>query len=62
MLVSSSLFEMSFWKEWTGQYRAEAILECFDEELVPYRDQHAASSDQVDSRQFLTWEDLVGQR
>ena len=62
MLVSSKAFEMSFWKEWTGQYRAEAILECFDEELVPYRDQRAASSDQVDSRQFLTWEDLVGQR
>ena len=62
MLVSSSVFEMSFWKEWTGHYRAEAVVEYFDEELVPYRDQRAPSTDQVDSRQFLTWEDLVGQR
>ena len=62
MLVISSVFEMSFWKEWSGQYRAEAVVECFEEELVPYRDQRAASTDQVESCQFLTWEDLVGQR
>ncbi|MBL6800228.1 MAG: hypothetical protein ISQ51_01105 [Synechococcus sp. BS307-5m-G37] len=62
MLVSSKAFEMSFWKEWSGQYRSEAVAECFDEELVPYRDQRAESTDQVDSHQFLTWEDLVGQR
>ncbi|QNJ06393.1 hypothetical protein SynMEDNS5_01678 [Synechococcus sp. MEDNS5] len=62
MLVSGIKLEMSFWNEWSRGHRAETAVECCDEALVPARDQRTSSTDQVDSRQFLTWEDLVGQR
>ncbi|WP_186594478.1 hypothetical protein [Synechococcus sp. PROS-7-1] len=53
---------MSFWQEWSGSRPADHAPECFDEEVGPLRDQWTSSMDQVDSRQFLTWEDLIGQR
>ncbi|QNI85588.1 hypothetical protein SynPROS71_01805 [Synechococcus sp. PROS-7-1] len=62
MLVSRSEIEMSFWQEWSGSRPADHAPECFDEEVGPLRDQWTSSMDQVDSRQFLTWEDLIGQR
>ena len=53
---------MSFWKEWSGIHRAESLVECRDEEVLHSLDQFTLHADQVDSRQFLTWEDLIGQR
>lgn len=54
--------EMTFWKEWSGVRQADASIERCDEDLWMSREALAASTDQVDRQQFLTWEDLVGQR
>lgn len=62
MLVSRSKLEMSFWKEWSGGYRPNQSAEYCDEDVLITHDQQTSSNDQVDRRQFLTWEDLVGQR
>ena len=62
MLVSRVNLEMSFWKEWSGIHRAESLVDGRDEEVLHSRDQFTSHADQVDSRQFLTWEDLIGQR
>lgn len=62
MLVPGVNFEMSFWKEWSGIHRAESLVDCRDEEVLHSLDQFTLHADQVDSRQFLTWEDLIGQR
>ena len=62
MLVSRSKLEMLFWKEWSGVYRPDQSVECFDEDVLTSNDQQSSSNDQVDRCQFLTWEDLVGQR
>ena len=56
------MLEMSFWKEWSGVYRPDQSVECFDEDVLTSNDQQSSSNDQVDRCQFLTWEDLVGQR
>ena len=53
---------MSFWKEWSGFHRAESPVECRDEEVLSSRDRFTVHMDRVDSRQFLAWEDLIGQR
>jgi len=62
MLVSRVNLEMSFWKEWSGFHRAESPVECRDEEVLSSRDRFTVHKDRVDSRQFLAWEDLIGQR
>ena len=53
---------MSFWKEGSGIHRAESLVDGRHEEVLHSRDQFTSHADQVDSRQFLTWEDLIGQR
>lgn len=62
MLVSRVNYEMSFWKEGSGIHRAESLVDGRHEEVLHSRDQFTSHADQVDSRQFLTWEDLIGQR
>ena len=62
MLVSIVNLEMLFWKEWSGIQRAESPVDGRDEEVLHSRDRFTSYADQVDSRQFLTWEDLIGQR
>ena len=62
ILVLRVHVEMSVWQEWSRLHRPESLIESRDEELFLSRDHITSHKDQFDIRQFLTWEDLIGQR